>query len=221
MRYKRQEVLEEIGVEGQRKLKAGKVVVVGLGALGTVTAQLLVRAGVQVTLIDHDVVDLVNLQRQLLYDENDVGKKKVVVCKEKLDSVNSEVEINVDNLLLSEENSDVLNGFDIILDCTDNMRTRHVINNHCMSTGQVWIYAAGSTTKGNVLVVDNPKKFKTFFRSGETFDKCSEVGVLNSLTTIIAGLQTTEALKILLGQEYSKSLIRFDIWKNRYDLIKL
>lgn len=221
LRYTRQKVLDEIGEAGQKKLGSSNVLIIGLGALGTVTAQLLVRSGVNVFLVDHDVVELVNLQRQLLYDEDDVGKKKVRVCIEKLRRINSEVSVDGLDVLVTEESKGVFDGVDLVLDCTDTMRTRHVINDICQEKKVTWIYCAASTTKGNVLVVDDHDVFRRLFKSGETFDACSEVGVVNALTTVMAGVQVTEALKYLLGQTYCSDLIRFDIWKNRYETIKV
>lgn len=221
-RYLRQEVLKEIGKSGQHKIKSSSVVVVGVGALGTVSSELLVRAGVgKLLLIDGDVISFVNLQRQL-YSEKDVGKKKIVVAKEHLQEVNGDVSIDLIDDFLDSENVDIfLDGYDLILDCSDNMKTRHIINNYCQRFGKIWIYAAASGTKGNVFVVYEPETFRKYFNSGETFDTCEEIGVVNSLTSLIASLQVTEALKIIVGEDYCKDLIRFDVWNNKYEKIKI
>lgn len=220
MRYERQVVLDQIGEDGQHRLQNSRVCIVGLGALGCGTSQLLVRAGVgHVFLIDHDDVETVNLQRQILYDETDVGKKKVDVAMKKLQDMNTEVEIDGEDTLLSETNTEILEGFDLIFDCTDNMQTRQVINDFCKESGDTWIYAAGSKTEGNVLVVDDPERFSSVFRSGESFDRCEEVGVVNALTTVMASIQVTEGIKILVGEEPCTDLIRFDIWENKYEKI--
>lgn len=221
-RYTRQVVLEEIGKEGQEKILAASVAIVGIGALGTVSSELLLRAGVgKLLLVDKDKVDLVNLQRQLLFSEEDLDKKKVIAAKERLKKINSDVEINVVEDFLEDSNSDILKNYDLVLDCTDNMRARHVINDYCEKNKKKWIYAAASGTKGNVLVVENYEQFRKIFNSGETFDSCRELGVINSLTNIISSLQTVEAFKILVGEVYCKDLIRFDVWNNSYKKIKL
>lgn len=196
-----------------------KVLVIGVGALGTVSSELLVRAGVgNVDLLDNDVVDVVNLQRQSLFDSTDVGRKKVEVAKEKLSLINPDVSINAINDFLVDMNAKSLfEGYDLILDCTDNMAARHVINRGCKSLDLKWIHAAGSATTGNILVVDDFSKFDLLFTGEGYVDECSRVGVLNSLTFMIASLQVTEAYKVLLNLPYCLDLIRFDILTNSYE----
>src|SRR3989338_4972766 len=141
MRYIRQEIFREIGKEGQEKLKKSTIAIVGLGALGTNSAELLARAGIgKLLLIDRDVVELSNLQRQSLFNENDVGKPKALAAKEHLKKINNEVEFNVFADDLNHENiyrmipindfknNKIIKNIDIILDCTDNLETRFLIN---------------------------------------------------------------------------------------------
>jgi len=221
-RYIRQIVLEEIGKEGQKKILAASVAIIGIGALGTVSSELLVRSGVgKILLVDKDVVDIVNLQRQLLFSEDDVGKKKVIAAKERLTKINFEVKIDIVEDFLDDENVSVLKDYDLILDCTDNMRARHVINDFCEKNNKKWIYAAASGIRGNVLVVENYAQFRKIFNSGETFDSCRDMGVINALINIISSLQVTECLKLIIGENYCKDLIRFDVWNNSYQKIKL
>lgn len=220
MKYLRQEKLKEIGPKGQKLISNSKIAIIGIGALGTITAQLLTRAGIsKLLLVDNDEVHITNLQRQF-FDEKDIGKQKTLVTKNKLKKINSDIKINTVEEFLAQKNVDMLKDYDLILDCTDNMKTRHIINEYCQENKKIWIYAAGSGTKGNILVVDNPDKFSSIFKSAETFDSCQEIGVLNTLTTIIASLQVTEAIKIITKQPYSKELIRFNIWENTYQKIK-
>ena len=215
-------MLKELGGEAQEFLVNSKVAIVGVGALGTVSSQLLVRAGVlNLLLIDNDTIDLVNLQRQVLFDEEDVNKQKTVVAKSKLEKINSEVKVKILNEWLTPDNVNVLDDYDLILDCTDNMKARHVINDYCKKSKKIWIHAAGSGVKGNILVVDNPDTFSKIFKTNESFDSCEEVGVINTLTNVIASLQVTEALKILTKKSYSKDLIRFNLWNNNYQKIKV
>jgi len=222
-RYVRQEVLKEIGVSGQKNLSKAKVAIIGVGALGTMTAELLTRAGVgELLLVDKDKISLVNLQRQVLFEEKDVGKFKVVVAKNKLKKINSEVSIRIVKEFLTPQNADaLLADYSIILDCTDNMLARNVINDYCNKQKKIWIYSAASGTSGNVLVVKNPKLFRKFFRSGETFDRCEEIGVINTITSITASLQVTEAIKIITKKNFRKDLIRINVWNNSYEKIKL
>ncbi len=221
-RYARQIKLGEIGGEGQGYLLNSRVAVIGVGALGTVCSQLLVRAGIgELLLVDNDVVDIVNLQRQVLFGEEDVGKQKTVVAKNMLEKINSDVKIKIFNEWLNLDNVNVLDDYDLILDCTDNMKARHVINDYCKESKKIWIHAAGSGVKGNILVVDNPETFSQIFKTNESFDSCEEIGVINSLTSVIASLQVTEALKILMKKDYCRDLIRFNLWNNEYLRIPL
>ncbi|MCF7901681.1 HesA/MoeB/ThiF family protein [Candidatus Woesearchaeota archaeon] len=220
-RYIRQTKLSEIGEEGQNRLKSSSIVVVGVGALGTFTAQLLCRMGIgRIHLIDADSVSLVNLHRQVLFDEKDLEKKKVVVAKEKLEKINSDMHIEFSEEFISEENVDMLlSGFDLILDCTDNMKARHVINDFCLRFGKTWIYSAASSVKGNVAVIDDPKNFDLIFKTGENFDRCSEIGVFSPVCSLVSSVQVSEAIKFLLGKNYSKDLLRFNLWDNSFEMI--
>lgn len=222
-KYARQIKLDFFGKKGQECLARSKVVIVGVGALGTVSSQLLVRAGVgEIVLIDNDLVDVVNLQRQALFDSVDVGKKKVSVAKEKLSLINPDVLVSpVDDFLVDINSGRLFRDCDLVLDCTDNMAARHVINRACKELGKVWIHAAGSGTKGNVLVVDDFDRFDSLFKGEGYLDECSRVGVLNSLTFMIASLQVTEAFKFLLNLPHCEDLIRFDILSNSYETFVL
>ena len=221
MRYKRQEVLSQIKVRGQKKIRNSKIAVVGVGALGTVTTELLARSGIgELLLIDKDEVSLLNLQRQL-FEEKDVGKPKVLAMKKRINKVNKDVTIKTKKTYLSEKNVSILNGYELILDCTDNMKARHTINKYCEKTSKKWVHGAASSVIGNVLVVDNPKKFSQIFRTGETFDNCNEIGVVNTITTMVASIQVTQALKIILGKKYSDKLIRINIWEDEYRLFNI
>ncbi len=221
MRYARQEALEQIGRQGQKKLLKSKVVIVGVGALGTVTCELLARAGVgEILLIDNDEVHLVNLQRQLFLEE-DIGKSKAKVMQKRVSQINKDVKVKVFEEFLTEQNSNVLTGYDLILDCTDNMKARQVINAHCKTSKQIWIHAAGSSVKGNLVVIDDPERFEKIFKTAQTFDSCEEIGVINSLTMTISSLQVVEAIKILTDQSYCKDLIRINLWENKYERYKI
>lgn len=221
MKYLRQEKLKEIGKEGQKLISKAKIAIIGIGALGTVASELLARAGIgNLLLIDKDLVHEVNLQRQL-FEEKDKGKEKVLAMKERIQKINSSVKVETLTEYLSNQNTNILENYDLILDCTDNMKTRHIINEYCKKTKKIWIHAAGSGVKGNILVVDSPEKFSKIFKSNESFDSCEEIGVINTLTTIIASLQVTEAIKIITKKEYSKELIRFNLWENEYFKYKI
>ena len=220
MRYLRQEKLKEIGKKGQQKINQAKIAIVGVGALGTITSELLLRAGVKnILLIDPDTVSILNLHRQTFF-EKDIDKNKAKAMKSKLKKIDGNANIKISTKLLTPKNTNILKNYDLILDCTDNMTARHTINDYCQKTNKTWIHAAGSSTTGNILVVKDHQKFRKLFNK-PTLDKCEEIGVINTLTTTIASLQVTQAIKIILGKKPSEELIRLNIWENELKKIKL
>ncbi|MFT4311325.1 MAG: HesA/MoeB/ThiF family protein [Candidatus Woesearchaeota archaeon] len=219
MRYLRQEKLKEIGKKGQQKVNQAKIAIVGIGALGTITSELLLRAGVKnLLLIDPDTVSILNLHRQTFF-EKDLDKNKAKAMRQKLKKIDSNANIKISTKLLTNKNTNILKNYDLILDCTDNMKARHTINDYCQKTKKTWIHAAGSSTIGNILVVNNYEKFRKLFNK-PTLDRCEEVGVINTLTTTIASLQVTQAIKIIIGHKYEENLVRLNIWENEVKKIK-
>nr|MBA4405049.1 hypothetical protein [Nanoarchaeum sp.] len=217
-RYVRQEIF--IGKKEQKKLEKSKVVVIGLGALGSLTSELLVRAGIgEITLVDKDKIEIENLQRQHLYSEKDVGKYKVKVAKKKLCEINSNVIVKVIVDMLNEDNLNVLES-DLVLDCTDNFEARFLINKYCVRHKIPWIYASAIRDKGNVLVVKN-LCFNCVFGYRKTFEKCASVGILNTITSLVSSVQVNEALKLLTGKKYEKELLRFDLGSNEFTKVKV
>lgn len=226
MRYIRQEIFREIGKKGQEKLGKSSVAVVGLGALGSVSAELLSRAGIgRLILIDRDIVELSNLQRQALFDEKDVGRPKAFAAKEKLSSINSETKIEffIDDLNF-ENIEKIINvkSADLILDCTDNLETRFLINDFCIKNKTPFIYSSAVGSKGyvfNIIADKNNPCLRCFLKEAAQLDTCETFGVLGSITHIISSMQASEAIKVLLNKDYEKTLMFFDIWKN--DLLKI
>jgi molybdopterin/thiamine biosynthesis adenylyltransferase len=221
-RYAVQMRFKDIGEEGQIKLKNSCVALVGVGALGTLSADYLSRAGVgKLILIDKDSIEEVNLHRQLLYMYSDIGKNKAEVAKRELLESNPDVQVDVHIEYLTEENAQALLGSaQLILDCTDKMSVRKIINEYCKLAGKKWIHAATSGSKGNVYVVDNPELFSKHFRSNQESIP-GEFAVLGPVAGLVSCIQSVEAIKILTGNEYCKNLQRFDLWKNTYEQIKL
>lgn len=210
-RYDRQ--IQMIGPEGQRKLQEAKVVIVGCGGLGSVAAEILARAGVgRLVLVDHDMVELTNLQRQAVYCEEDVGKLKAEVLAEKLSKVNSSIVIEAKAVHLDAESakdSKVLEG-DVVLDCTDNMETRRVIAN-C----KVWVHGAAAKDKGTVKVFTG-ERFEDVY-PGNAGDNCAEGGIMGAAAHIVAAMQANEAIKLITGRNAEKDLLRIDTSKNTLD----
>lgn len=239
MRYIRQQIFAEIGKKGQQKIRKSAVAVVGLGAIGSASAELLARAGIgKLILIDRDVVELTNLQRQSLFDENDIGKPKSFSCKEHLKKINSETKIDFYIDDLNFENIDKIfsvtcervsslafdkKKFDLILDCTDNLETRFLINDYSIKNGVPFIYASAVGSKGYVFdVVPNKTAcLRCFLNEAKSLDTCETAGVLNTITHLISSVQVTEALKIILNKNYEKDMLYFNIWRNELPKIRV
>jgi len=226
-RYSRQILLPEIGSEGQRKLTKARAVVIGCGALGTNALSFLVRAGVgQVVVIDRDVIDISNLQRQTLFTEGDVGRPKAKVAEERLRQINSDIEIwgvvadvNYTNV------QKFVRGATVVLDATDNMDTRFLINDACVKNRIPWIYAGAVGVTGMVMaIVPGGQCMRCIFpqlpQPGE-LPTCDTVGIINTLPSAVASIETTEAFKIILGKEHSKGLFVLDLWQGELQKIKV
>ncbi len=227
--YSRQMLIPDIQEEGQEKICAARIAIIGCGALGTVAAELLVRAGVQeLLLIDRDTIELSNLQRQALFTEKDIGKNKAEVCKEKLLQINSQVKIETENMHLNAKNilSLKLKEYSLLLDCTDNFQTKLLINDFCAKEKIPWIYAGAIQKEGMLMAItqeegkENISCLNCALPNNARGETCASAGVLNSTTHIIASMQVTLALKIILGKTVDQGeLITFNIWNN--DLRKL
>ncbi len=223
MRYSRQEVLEKIGKKGQEVLNKSTVTIVGVGALGSVAADLLARAGIgRLVLIDRDVVELTNLQRQSLYTEDDIGKPKALQAQVHLKKINSETKIDVHTEDLTEKNADLLRKGNLILDGTDNFETRFLINDWCKKIRVPWVYGAAIQEKGFVMpILPEGACFSCVFNNAKTTETCDAVGVLNTITHLVACLQVSEALKILLHEPIEQHLLSINIWDNQLNKINV
>ena len=226
-RYSRQILLPEIGLEGQRKLSRSKAVVVGCGALGTNALSFLVRAGVgQVVVVDRDVVEESNLQRQTLFSEQDIGRPKARSAEEHLKEVNSEIKITgiVSDLNYANIQS-IVKGADVVLDATDNMDTRFLVNDACVKLSIPWIYAGAVGVTGMVMAVRSGGPclrcvFHSLPQPGE-LPTCDTVGIVNTLPSMVAALETTEAFKVLIGKPTVKELLVLDVWNADIQRIRI
>lgn len=223
-RYSRQILFPPIGKEGQQHLLTSRVAVVGIGALGTVIASHLVRSGVgYVRLIDRDLVELSNLQRQVLFDEEDarLHLPKAIAAEKKLKAINSTVNIKAVITDLTVDNAEeLLSDVDVILDGTDNFMTRYLINDVAIKYGIPWIYGGAVSSRGMFAVIKPGVTpcFRCLFPDapsgrGET---CDTIGVLSSITNIVGSFQTMEAIKLLVGARTSPNLEQIDIWSNSF-----
>jgi molybdopterin/thiamine biosynthesis adenylyltransferase len=221
-RYSRQILFTSIGEEGQKKLLASHVLIVGAGALGCANAEMLARAGVgKITIIDRDYVDWSNLGRQQLFTEEDVALKlpKAIAAKNHLRKINSSIEIDaiVGDFTLDFETQ--IQNVDLIIDGTDNFETRFFINDIAMKYEKPWIYGAVVRSYGLTASII-PKKtpclhcmLQTIPSDGMT---CDTVGVISPAVQMVASYQTAEALKYLTTQEVSKHLVSFDVWTREF-----
>ncbi len=231
-RYCRQIQIEEFGNEGQKKLQNSTVALVGCGGLGTVISNYLVRAGVgKIIIIDPDIVELDNLQRQVLFDEEDVHRKlpKAQAAAEKLNKVNSQVSIEPFIDILSPRNIEsIFNRADVVFDGTDDMKTRFLINDACVKLNIPWIYGGVVAMYGasfTIIPSETPclRCFIDELPSPGDIPKCEEVGVLGSAVSMIASIEVTEGLKILIGKKEALlgKLINVDVWSGSWELFEL
>ncbi len=225
-RYSRQILFAGIGPEGQARLARSRVALVGVGATGAASASLLARAGVgHLTLIDRDVVEESNLQRQVLFDEADAaaGAPKAEAARLKIGLFNSTVAVEARIADLVPGNIDLLLGeVDLVLDCTDNFETRFLINDYAVQQAKPWIYAAAIGAYAatmNVLPGETGCLACLFAAPPEgNVETCDTAGILGAAVNLAASLQTAEALKLLTGQRrlMRRSLLSFDLWENTH-----
>jgi len=208
-------------------LGKSRAVVIGCGALGTYALSFLVRAGVgQVHVIDRDIIDISNLQRQSLFAEKDVGRPKAKVAEERLREINSDIDIHGEIADISHANVQrILTGATVVLDATDNMDTRFLINDACVKLGIPWIYAGAVGVTGMVMpiVKDGPCLrcvFPSLPQPGQ-LPTCDTVGIINTLPSMVASLEATEAFKVMVGKEPDKELMVLDVWQGELQKIKV
>jgi sulfur-carrier protein adenylyltransferase/sulfurtransferase len=209
-RYARHFALPDFGVEGQQRLKNGSVLVVGAGGLGCPVLLYLAAAGVgRIGIVDDDVVDASNLQRQVLYTLADVGKSKAEAARERLLALNPFIEIEVHKTHLTSENAlDLVKNYDVVADGTDNFPTRYLVNDACVLTGKVNVYASIFRFEGQAAVFNLSKNGQRGVNYRDIFPTpppaglipdCAEGGVLGVLTGIVGSVQALEVIKILSG----------------------
>lgn len=218
-RYARHIILPGVGAAGQARLKRGSVLVVGAGGLGVPVLQYLVAAGVgRIGIVEMDKVDPSNLQRQVLYGIQDIGRPKAEVAKERLEALNPHIQMDLYPIRLDSTNAlEVLGPYDLVLDCTDNFPSRYLVNDACVLLDKPLVYGAIHQFEGQISVFHHRGGpcyrclYPTPPKPG-TVPNCAEAGVFGVLPGVIGSLMASEALKVLLelGEVLSGKLLLYD-----------
>ncbi len=230
-RYNRQIILPNVGTKGQEKLKATKVLVIGAGGLGSPLLQYLAAAGIgTIGIVDADNVDISNLQRQVIYRTTDAGKPKAKVSAEILQQLNPNININSYASYLNSENAlQIIENYDIIVDCTDNFATRYLVNDACILLKKPFIYGAIFRYEGQVStfnLTENSPTYRCLFPTpppASQAPNCAEAGVFGVLAGMIGLYQANEVLKISLGigEILDGKLLLVDMLNSQSRIIKI
>jgi molybdopterin-synthase adenylyltransferase len=231
-RYSRQILFEGIGEEGQRKIRAARVLVVGCGALGSAQVEMLARAGVgQLRIVDRDFVEESNLQRQTLFTERDARERtpKAIAARNRVAEINSEVVVEAEVVDVNNSNVErLVRDCSVVLDGTDNFTTRYLVNEACVKHRVDWVYGAAVGSYGVTMTV-RPKRtpclrcvFPEMPPAGSA-PTCDTAGVIMPIISVVAAVQTSEALKLMAGkhEKLHGSLMQFDVWQNEWRRIAL
>jgi sulfur-carrier protein adenylyltransferase/sulfurtransferase len=230
LRYSRHLIIPEVGIEGQQKLKAAKVLLVGAGGLGAPLGLYLAAAGVgRIGMVDFDIVDFTNLQRQVIHSTKDVGRKKLDSAAEKMQAINPHVEVVKHEVALSSENAlDILKDYDIVVDGTDNFPTRYLVNDACVLLGKPNVYGSIFRFEGQATVFAYPGGpcYRCLYPEPPPpglVPSCAEGGVLGILPGTIGLIQATETVKLILGigEPLVGRLLLYDALGMRFRELKL
>jgi len=229
-RYRRHLILPELGVEGQQALLGARVLLIGAGGLGCPSAQYLAAAGVgRLGLVDFDVVDASNLQRQILYTTHDVGRPKVEVARERIQALNPDVEVDTHRLQLDSSNAlELLGAYDVIVDGTDNFPTRYLTNDACVLLGKPNVHGSIFRFDGQATVFDarHGPCYRCLYPEPPppgAVPSCAEGGVLGVLPGLVAMIQATETVKLLtgVGDPLYGRLLRYDALRMEFQEFRL
>ena len=231
LRYSRHILLDDIGIEGQEKILAAHAVIIGAGGLGSAAAPYLAAAGIgKITLIDHDTVDLTNLQRQIMHNQNSVGLAKVQSGKTMLQNLNPHIQVNaIQEKATADLLEQLLPNVSVVLDCSDNFTTRHMVNAACVKHQVPLVSGAAIKFDGQVTVID-PRQTGTpcyacLFPADQEFNEvqCSTMGVFSPLVGIIGSIQAAQALQVIMqiGEPLVGKLLLWDARSSQVDQITL
>jgi sulfur-carrier protein adenylyltransferase/sulfurtransferase len=230
LRYSRHLIIPDVGLEGQRRLKGARVLLVGAGGLGSPLGLYLAAAGVgHLGLVDFDVVDLTNLQRQIIHGTKDVGRPKLESARERIADVNPHVHLETYETQLTSQNAlEIVRDYDLVVDGTDNFPTRYLVNDACVITGKPNVYGSIFRFEGqsSVFATESGPCYRCLFREPPPpglVPSCAEGGVLGVLPGLIGVVQATEAIKLLLGigQPLIGRLLLVDALRMQFRTLKL
>jgi adenylyltransferase/sulfurtransferase len=230
LRYSRHLIMPEVGMDGQLKLKQAQVLLIGAGGLGAPLGLYLAAAGVgRLGIVDFDVVDFTNLQRQITFSTKDVGRKKAEAARERLSSMNPDIQIDTFDTRLTSENAlELFKDFDIIVDGTDNFPTRYLVNDACILLGKPNVYGSIFRFEGQVTVFGAPAGpcYRCLYPEPPPpglVPSCAEGGVLGVLPGIVGSLQAMETIKLILGvgESLAGRLLLFDALAMRFRELKV
>ena len=230
-RFSRQLVLKNIGALGQKKILSAKILIVGIGGLGCPAAENLTRAGVgSIGLVDNDIVSISNIHRQSLFSSKDVKKTKVSVAAKKLKDINPDTKIKIYNTRLNEKNiRKIIKNYDLIIDGSDNFKTKFLINDYCLKFKKKLVTGAISKFDGHVFTFDFKDKktasLKNFYQEDDISDdilNCEFEGVLGTTASIVGATQANEALKMIIeiGQNLKNQLLIIDLLNLNFRKVK-
>ena len=230
-RFSRQLILKKIGIAGQKKILSSKVLIVGVGGLGCPAAENLVRAGIgTIGLVDNDIVNLSNIHRQSLFNSNDLKKSKVYVAKKKLKEINPSIKIKTYNSRLNKKNiRSIIKNYELIIDGSDNFKTKFLINDNCIKFKKKLVCGAISKFDGHIFTFDFKSKkiasLRNFYQEEEISDdilNCEFEGVLGTTATIVGAIQANEALKMLMriGQNLKNEILIIDLLNLNFRKVK-
>jgi molybdopterin/thiamine biosynthesis adenylyltransferase len=209
--------IKKIYKDFENKISKNKIIIIGAGGLGCVVADLLARMNINFTIVDDDIVDDTNLERQILFNKNDLLKKKVSVVKEKLKEFSK---IDIISERLNEKNiKKIINKPDLVIDCTDNFETRKIINEYCVKNNIAWIYSGAVGNIGTIYLIKDNACFECINSTKDGETSC-EIGVLNSIVAIIGAWTVNVAMQYLLDNKIEDKLIRINLKTNEMMKIK-
>tara|TARA_Y100001970_G_C14232207_1_gene859367 strand:- start:1637 stop:2392 length:756 start_codon:yes stop_codon:yes gene_type:complete len=231
-RFSRQIVLKDIGVLGQKKILSSKVLIIGVGGLGSPVAEYLSRAGVGlIGVIDNDKVSLSNLHRQSLYNTDDIGKFKVKITKDRVKKINPNTQVKIFNIRLNKENfKKIINDYDYIVDGSDNFKTKLLINDFCLKFKKILVTGAISKFDGHIFTFNFKNKkipcLRCFFQQSnisEDFLNCESEGILGTVAGIVGIIQANEILKKILniGIGLDGNIFILNLLNFKFRLVKL